>query len=172
MLGTNYECIMVAYNLSEISKEVLNVAINIKKAHPKSRLIIAHVIEEKVSNINVDQEKKIETVRTNGFLLEGIQIPPVTVEKNKLENHHTKITDSVDQVFFNVKEELKTRNMEAEYELLEGAPADSLCDFAKKKDADLIVVGNAGKNAIKELLLGTVAEKLVKNAPCHVLVVK
>jgi nucleotide-binding universal stress UspA family protein len=56
--------------------------------------------------------------------------------------------------------------------VLEGNPALELTKFAKENDVDLIVVGTLGKSGIDRLLLGSVAEKIVRIAHCPVLVIK
>lgn len=43
--------------------------------------------------------------------------------------------------------------------------------YAKKSDIDLIVIGTHGRTGIKHMLLGSVAEKVVRKAPCPVLTV-
>jgi nucleotide-binding universal stress UspA family protein len=51
-------------------------------------------------------------------------------------------------------------------------PADEIVDCAKKIHADIIVVGTHGRSGIPRLLIGSVAEHVVRNAPCPVLVVR
>jgi nucleotide-binding universal stress UspA family protein len=45
-------------------------------------------------------------------------------------------------------------------------------ELAKEGDFDLIVMGARGMSKIRELLLGSVSEGVVRNAPCNVLIVK
>jgi nucleotide-binding universal stress UspA family protein len=53
-----------------------------------------------------------------------------------------------------------------------GYPGSTIVEFAKDHGIDLIVVGTLGKSGIEALLLGSVAGKVVRHAPCPVLVVK
>jgi nucleotide-binding universal stress UspA family protein len=53
-----------------------------------------------------------------------------------------------------------------------GAAPDHIVRLAIDLDADLIVVGTHGSKGIERLLLGSVAEKVVRYAPCPVLVVR
>lgn len=54
---------------------------------------------------------------------------------------------------------------------LMGTPHQVLVDHARETDADAIVIGSRGLGAIAHALLGSVAEKVVRHAPCPVLVV-
>ena len=62
--------------------------------------------------------------------------------------------------------------MTTEAAALEGKPAKMIADFAREKDADLIVVGTHGRTGLDRLLMGSTAEGLLREAPCQVLVVK
>ena len=53
----------------------------------------------------------------------------------------------------------------------EGDPADELLEVARAASADLVIVGRRGKDFIARTLLGSVATRVVEQAPCDVLVV-
>lgn len=44
--------------------------------------------------------------------------------------------------------------------------------YAKEKDIDLIVMGTHGRSGLTHMLLGSVAERIVRKAPCPVLTVR
>jgi len=44
--------------------------------------------------------------------------------------------------------------------------------YAREKDIDLLVLGTHGRGAIAHMLMGSVAEKIVRKAPCPVLTVR
>jgi nucleotide-binding universal stress UspA family protein len=52
-----------------------------------------------------------------------------------------------------------------------GEPVDQVVNAAKQLHADLIVVGTHGRKGLSRALLGSVAESVVRNAPCAVLTV-
>jgi len=54
----------------------------------------------------------------------------------------------------------------------ESGAAHAITEFAKDRGADLIVVGSHGRTGFKRLLLGSVAEKVVRLASCPVFVVR
>ncbi|HUQ06713.1 MAG TPA: universal stress protein [Kofleriaceae bacterium] len=55
---------------------------------------------------------------------------------------------------------------------LEGVAFREIIGFARKSDTDLIVLGTHGRTGIKHVLLGSVAERVVRKAPCAVLTVR
>ena len=55
---------------------------------------------------------------------------------------------------------------------VDGHPFVEVIRYAKSEETDLIVMGTHGRGAIAHLLLGSVAEKVVRKAPCPVLTVR
>ncbi len=53
-----------------------------------------------------------------------------------------------------------------------GTPAAEIVDAATEWHADLIVIGSHGRGGVSRLLLGSVAEGVMRHAPCPVLVVR
>ena len=56
--------------------------------------------------------------------------------------------------------------------ILEGSPAEEIIRYATDQGIDLIVMGTHGRTGLERLLMGSVAEQVVRGAPCSVLVVK
>ena len=52
------------------------------------------------------------------------------------------------------------------------SPALAIVDFARETCADLIIMGTHGRGAMAHLLMGSVAERVVRTAPCPVLTVR
>lgn len=59
-----------------------------------------------------------------------------------------------------------------EYTLLTGAPASALVNAAEEAGAEMIVMATHGRRGLSRLLMGSVAEQVVRTAKCPVLVVK
>ena len=55
---------------------------------------------------------------------------------------------------------------------LSRSPADEIVKYAREVHADIVVVGTHGRGGVSRLLMGSVAEHVVRNAPCPVLVVR
>jgi nucleotide-binding universal stress UspA family protein len=56
--------------------------------------------------------------------------------------------------------------------IVSNAPAYAIVDYARKANVDLIVMGTHGRGAVAHLLMGSVAERVVRLAPCPVLTVR
>jgi nucleotide-binding universal stress UspA family protein len=56
--------------------------------------------------------------------------------------------------------------------LTSSAPASAIVSVARDQHADLIVMGTHGRGKIASVLLGSVAERVLRTAPCPVLVVR
>jgi nucleotide-binding universal stress UspA family protein len=56
--------------------------------------------------------------------------------------------------------------------LLQGDPAAEIVRFGRDAGIDLVVMGTHGRTGMERLLMGSVAEKVLRDAPCSVLVVK
>ena len=53
-----------------------------------------------------------------------------------------------------------------------GTPFLEIIRYAREHDADLIVMGTHGRSGLAHVLLGSVAERVVRKAPCPVLTVR
>lgn len=53
-----------------------------------------------------------------------------------------------------------------------GAAAPQIAETAGKEHADLVVIGTHGRTGLNRLIIGSVAERVVRIAPCPVLTVK
>jgi nucleotide-binding universal stress UspA family protein len=57
-------------------------------------------------------------------------------------------------------------------EVADGDPADTIVRFARRRRVELIVMGTHGRAGLPRMLLGSVAEKVLRLAPCPVLAVR
>lgn len=53
-----------------------------------------------------------------------------------------------------------------------GDPYEQLVALARRRNVDLIVTGTHGRSGLGHLVMGSVAEKIIRHAPCPVLVVR
>ncbi len=59
-----------------------------------------------------------------------------------------------------------------EYRETEGPPDGEIVRFAREQGCDLIVMGTHGRGGLVRLLLGSVADKVLRTAPCPVMTVR
>jgi nucleotide-binding universal stress UspA family protein len=64
------------------------------------------------------------------------------------------------------------REIAVSHVFLEGDPAKEIVTYARDSGTDLIVMGTHGRTGLERLLMGSVAEKVMREATCSVLVVK
>lgn len=56
--------------------------------------------------------------------------------------------------------------------VLRGDAAHEIVELAKREGCDLVIIGTHGRTGIRHVVLGSVAEKVVRHAACQVLVVR
>ncbi len=71
-----------------------------------------------------------------------------------------------------VEEMAKVAGVPFESKIIEGNPADDIMKFAEESKEDLIVMGGIGRTGLEKFLLGSVAEKVVRNSRVPVMVVR
>ena len=65
-----------------------------------------------------------------------------------------------------------TAKVKAKAEVHVGDAYEMIVDIAKKKKADVIVMGSHGRTGLTRLLMGSVTSRVIGHAPCSVLIVK
>jgi nucleotide-binding universal stress UspA family protein len=68
-------------------------------------------------------------------------------------------------------QQLRHGHLEAQSLLRPGAPVEEIVKAAETERADLIVMGTHGRQGVARVLLGSVAEQVVRTAPCPVVTV-
>ena len=63
-------------------------------------------------------------------------------------------------------------NVQVEHRFLDGTPEKEIVDLADREQVDLIVMGTHGRTGLSRLLMGSIAEGVLRNAKCPVLTVK
>ena len=77
-----------------------------------------------------------------------------------------------DKIFYVVEKNAEETGTPLEVKVAYGDPVDELLDFAAREEIDVIVIGSTGKGFIKRKVLGSVSDKVVRNARCSVYVVR
>lgn len=71
-----------------------------------------------------------------------------------------------------MKERLGITDSAVQIRVLMGPPAASIVSLTASRDAELVVVGTRGRTGLSRILLGSIAEEVVRTAPCSVLAVR
>lgn len=87
---------------------------------------------------------------------------------NLLEDMTTQARKRLDEVLSAAEREA----LKAELVVVNGSPFVEIVRYARDRQVDLIVMATHGRGAIAHMLMGSVAEKVVRKAPCPVLTVR
>lgn len=136
---------------SECSAKAMAYALSFAKQYG-SRVVTLHVIDQRweeqtrvvFAEVGQDLAQKIR----NGYEEEARRILQ-------------EVTDAASKV-----------GVPVESKVLTGIPSEDITRVAQELPADLIIMGTHGRAGVSHLLLGSVAEKVVRRAPCPVLTVR
>lgn len=67
---------------------------------------------------------------------------------------------------------LKNQGIRAEWEIMEGHPHEEIVKACQDNGADMVVMTTHGRTGIAHFIMGSVAERVVRSAPCPVLIVR
>ncbi|RJS48578.1 MAG: hypothetical protein CIT03_07750 [Methanobacterium sp.] len=102
------------------------------------------------------------------YVLNVLESRPTSgVTMNILKKEGEEALEKVAQLF----KKMETKTLKKEYLIKEGLASEEILNMARKEGVDLIVIGGSGKHRLERFLLGSVAEKVVRDAKCPVLTV-
>jgi nucleotide-binding universal stress UspA family protein len=103
-------------------------------------------------------------------LLHVIYVPPLAGAN--LTTQMTAIEAAAQQATEKCLQQVKSAGVQGESIVCQGIPWQEIVEHAKDLHVDLIVMGTQGRTGLQHVLLGSVAEKVVRLAPCPVLVAR
>ena len=116
-------------------------------------------------NAQLDVIHVVENVLTRGFGAEGYVASYPELQQE--------VEDAADRQLPSLVSPDDRQTLRAKTTLLKSnSPAFTIVGYAKDNDVDLIIMGTHGRGAIAHLLMGSVAERVVRTAPCPVLTVR
>lgn len=92
----------------------------------------------------------------------------VTLPYTYIQDMEAEITSSL-QTYL---QRVTVAGLEGEIAVVHGVPFNEIIVAAKTQQVDLIIMGTHGRTGLQHVLLGSVAEKVVRLAPCPVLVAR
>jgi len=102
----------------------------------------------------------------------GSSVYPIDASR---ENKYDVLLDEGKKIVAIAKNDLASRGVNEDRivtVVLDGHPAEELDIYADSQDIDLIVIGTHGRKGLNRLLIGSVADKVVRGAKVPVLIVR
>jgi nucleotide-binding universal stress UspA family protein len=91
------------------------------------------------------------------------------------ENMYDVLLEEGKQIVANAKRDLASRGVIEDRivtTVLDGHPAEEIDKYAGSQDIDLVVIGSHGRKGLDRLLIGSVADKVVRGSKVPVLIVR
>lgn len=89
-----------------------------------------------------------------------------------LPRYTTESKEAVAKSLSTLIESSKTAGRTVVHAVLEGSPRMEIVRYARQHEIDLIVLSTHGRTGLSHVLIGSVAENVVRTAPCPVLTVR
>ena len=87
-------------------------------------------------------------------------------------DHYAALKTVAGPILKNLQNKLLKKGIEVDTLLLDGTPYLEIVKKSREAGIDLIIMGTHGRTGIKHVLMGSVAERVVRMAPCPVLTVR
>lgn len=82
------------------------------------------------------------------------------------------VRDEIEAARTRLRDVMGASEVETEVRVVVGEPSEAIVDLADDLDPDVLVVASRGRTGLSRLLLGSVAARVLRHAPCSVLVVR
>jgi nucleotide-binding universal stress UspA family protein len=82
------------------------------------------------------------------------------------------LVDATRERLLKILTPLEQTQVQPELVIVGGSPAHEILRAAADREVDLIVMGTHGRGGVSHMLLGSVAEKVIRSAPCPVLIMR
>jgi nucleotide-binding universal stress UspA family protein len=139
--------ILAPTDFSELSKQGLQSALELAEAFG-AKLLLLYVVEPPP------------------YPVEGIV--PSHLGATMLDDLERQATNDLAQML----SETQASNMDVARRVVVGIPYRKIVDVAEEEKIDLIVMTTHGRTGLSHLVMGSVAEKIVRTAPCPVLTIR
>lgn len=143
---SRFERILVPVDYSPHAQAALDLAAGLAKTSG-GRLLLLHCYE----------------IQPIGMSPYGIVMP---------EGFDREIREAATRLGETWRDRVRQQGVAADLRLMAGSPASGIRQAAGEFGADLIVMGTRGLGGLQHLLLGSVAERTLRGAPCPVLTVR
>ena len=150
-MSVDVQTILVATDFSDASAPATAYAFSLAR-DLNARVSLIHVVPE-------DDVRALTSIRT---YLQS-EVTPETLVQSLYDDASTRLTTLV--------EEAQASALVHERLVVTGNPAAEIISGAAAKQAQLIIIGTHGRRGVTRVLMGSVAERVLREAACAVLVV-
>jgi nucleotide-binding universal stress UspA family protein len=140
---SNFKEILVPVDFSEHSAAALETAVE-----------LARVFDSKLHLLHCYQ------IQPGAISPYGVALP---------SSYFSEIRDAASQRIAEWQEKYVPASVPVDASIVPEVPSEAIVESAKKIGADLIVMGTRGLSGFKHVMLGSVAERTVRRAPCPVM---
>ena len=154
--------ILVPTNLGEPSRAAVQYGVAFARQFG-AKLFLLHVLDAKELEAALETERVLEVLSADPEGRVGNEPSSLEVARNAARHDLARLLVQADE-----------RDTQAEYLLRASGisgPADAIVTCARELRVELIVMGKHHLGFVEQVLAGSVAEKVVRQAPCPVLIV-
>ncbi len=145
------QTILVATDFSDASEAATTYAFRLARTLG-ARIYLIHIVPESDVQVMVALRAHLQS-----------HITPETLISAYYTDAEKRLSELVDTA--------KAKDLLQERLIVTGQPAEEIVSWAAAKNVQIIIVGTHGRRGIEHLLLGSVADRVLRQASCAVLVV-
>ncbi len=156
-MNKRFKKILIATDGSEHVKKAVTHAIELAK-HSGAELHAVYVMD-----IKADCARELYTDRSTGGLKRVLRKDGLCTEIYRKED---------ETAIKYIEDMAKKEGLDIKKWIVQGHPAEEILKLAQEQSIDLIVMGTLGRSGIEKFLLGSVADKVIRNSGIPVLAVR
>jgi len=141
--------ILVPTDFSEHSDRAVRQAVDIAEQH-NAKIYLLHVVD-RLQQCAIDYCIPLETM--------------MKVQSDSEKEAAKKMREEAEKI-------LKTKNIDLVFDVKAGIPYEEILKEQQERKADLIVIASHGRTGLLRTLIGSVAERVMREAKCPVLLVR
>jgi nucleotide-binding universal stress UspA family protein len=141
--------ILVPTDFSDYSDRAVKQAVDIAEQN-NAKIFLLHVVD-KLQQCAIDYCIPLETM--------------MKVQSDSEKEAAKKMQEEADRI-------LKTKKIDLVFDVKSGTPYEEILKEQQERKADLIVIASHGRTGLLKTLIGSVAERVMREAKCPVLLVR
>jgi len=114
----------------------------------------------------------VDLVKSLGARLFLLHVPGTTGENFEADFPVGRFESAMKEQFGELLNQQNLKGLRPEFASRIGTPAEEIVRYADARDVDLIIMGTHGRSGVAHLVMGSVAEQVVRTAPCPVLLIR